>query len=181
MAKYYYKKYKTKVQYRAVYGSEKYSDIEVGVGITGDSNYTLFPNTGVFTGGATKTIVVGSDPSGSKVYSIINGGESVVQHTILGRGGVDTKHSQWDRDISSESHLGMGSFIETVTAKEGTYPDNGIQGEYWYVKKGKAGLNLYPRIGGQVKQVEGGKVRIDRELKDVIGIWTRVDGKLVEV
>lgn len=180
MAKYYYDKFETKVQYKAVYGSEKYSDIEVGVGITGDSNYTLFPNTGVFTGGATKTIVAGHDPSGSKVYSIINGGESVVQHTILGRGGVDTKHSQWDRDIFSETYLGVGSFIETVTAEEGTYPDNGVQGEYWYVKKDKVGLNLYPRIDGQIKQVTEAKVRMNGELKDILGIWTRIDGKLKE-
>lgn len=27
-----------------------------------------------------------------------------------------------------------GAFIETVTAAEGAYPDNGIQGDYWYVK-----------------------------------------------
>lgn len=27
-----------------------------------------------------------------------------------------------------------GEFIETVKASEGTYPDNGIQGDYWYVK-----------------------------------------------
>lgn len=27
---------------------------------------------------------------------------------------------------------------ETVTAEEGTYPDNGIQGDYWYIKVKKA-------------------------------------------
>lgn len=87
--------------------------------------------------------------------------------------------SKTQRDIYYNK--AKGSFIETIVAEERAYPNDGIQGNYWYVKKGKAGLNLYPRIGGQVKQVEGGKVRIGGELKDVLGIWTRIDGQLKEV
>ena len=40
-----------------------------------------------------------------------------------------------------------GSLVKTIIAEEGTYPDNGIKGEYWYVKLKKAIPTI--RIGGR--------------------------------
>ena len=31
-----------------------------------------------------------------------------------------------------------GSLVKTIIAEEGTYPDNGISGDYWYIKIKKA-------------------------------------------
>ena len=35
---------------------------------------------------------------------------------------------------NSETHQERGEYIDTVEADPGTYPDDGIQGDYWYVK-----------------------------------------------
>ncbi|WP_055078782.1 hypothetical protein [Lagierella massiliensis] len=40
-----------------------------------------------------------------------------------------------------------GSLIKTEVAEEGTYPDNGVKGDYWYVKLKKAIPTI--RIGGR--------------------------------
>lgn len=39
------------------------------------------------------------------------------------------------------------NLIKTITAEEGTYPNNGIQGDFWYIKKGQ--VNMPPVINGQ--------------------------------
>lgn len=36
--------------------------------------------------------------------------------------------------LSSKTIYGRGTFIETVVAENGTYPNDGIQGSYWYVR-----------------------------------------------
>ncbi len=40
-----------------------------------------------------------------------------------------------------------GSLVKTTIAEEGTYPDNDISGDYWYVKLKKAIPTI--RIGGR--------------------------------
>lgn len=40
-----------------------------------------------------------------------------------------------------------GSLVKTITAEEGTYPDNGISGDYWYIKVKKAIPTI--KIGGR--------------------------------
>ena len=50
--------------------------------------------------------------------------------------GVSAKYSIIAHDVvSSVSSRTKGSYIDTVEAEDGTYPDNGIQGNYWYVKQ----------------------------------------------
>ena len=39
------------------------------------------------------------------------------------------------RDAKLTFTNAKGDFIETVTAEDGTYPDNGVSGSYWYIKK----------------------------------------------
>lgn len=51
---------------------------------------------------------------------------------------------------------------ETVTAEEGTYPDDGIQGDYWYVKIKKAipTIKIGGRTVGAIKYKDStGKIR----------------------
>lgn len=46
-----------------------------------------------------------------------------------------------------------GSLVKTITAEEGTYPDNGIKGDYWYIKIKKAipTIKIDGRTVGAVK------------------------------
>lgn len=55
-----------------------------------------------------------------------------------------------------------GSLIKTITAEEGTYPDNGISGDYWYVKIKKAipTIKIGERTVGAIKYKDStGKIR----------------------
>lgn len=168
---YYYDRYET---------DEEYGKAGWGVGVslgerdelTYYDSYHVDPETGEITLGKRKTIRPGDS---DLVYSSV-GNSTVVVYTF--------QHSSREAvyyDAEVRLYKVKGSFRETIVAEDRAYPNDGIQGNYWYVKKDIAGLNLYPRIGGQVKQVESGKVRIDGELKDILGIWTRIDGKLKEV
>ncbi len=74
-----------------------------------------------------------------------------------------------------------GAYKDTVIAEDETYPDNGIQGDYWYVKTGKAFPELTIKIDNQLKTSEAGWVKIDGQLKEIEKIWTKVDGQLKEV
>lgn len=71
--------------------------------------------------------------------------------------------------------------LETIEAEEGTYPDNGIQGNYWYVKKGLTFPELKMKVDGQLKTSENGWVKVDEQLKTIDKMWTKVDGQLKEV
>ena len=55
-----------------------------------------------------------------------------------------------------------GSLVKTITAEEGTYPDNGIKGEYWYIKIKKAipTIKIGGRTVGAIKYKDStGKIR----------------------
>lgn len=55
-----------------------------------------------------------------------------------------------------------GSLLKTITAEEGTYPDNGIQGDNWYVKVKKAipTIKIDDKTVGAIKYKDStGKIR----------------------
>ena len=55
-----------------------------------------------------------------------------------------------------------GSLIKTITAEEGTYPDDGIKGDNWYVKIKKAipTIKIGGRTVGAIKYKDStGKIR----------------------
>ena len=51
-------------------------------------------------------------------------------------GNVYEYYGYWYQTYVTSSKKEKDKLIETVSAAKGTYPDNGIQGDFWYVKKG---------------------------------------------
>lgn len=74
-----------------------------------------------------------------------------------------------------------GDLIETVTAEDGTYPENGIQNGFWYVKKERAFPDFKMKIDSELKSSDNGWVKIDGQLKEIDKIWIKADGTLKEV
>ena len=75
-------------------------------------------------------------------------------------------------------YLGKGDYVKTIIAEDGAYPDDGIQGDYWYVKGERAFPEMYAKIDGIQKVAEDGWVKIDGVLRPIQGIWTKIDGQL---
>jgi hypothetical protein len=48
----------------------------------------------------------------------------------------------------------QGDYIGEVEAEHGSYPDDGIQGGYWYVSLGAAAPEVYINVNGVYKQAE---------------------------
>jgi len=74
-----------------------------------------------------------------------------------------------------------GAYITSVVAEDGTYPANGIQDGYWWVKGALAFPSLGLRIGGARKTTENGWGRVGGALKAIEKIWVRVGGAVKEV
>lgn len=76
-----------------------------------------------------------------------------------------------------------GWFIERITAEEGTYPDDGRYGDYWYVAVGPVWTppDLRLRVGGVLKQYSAGWVKVGGQLKEIDKMWVKVNGVLREV
>lgn len=73
---------------------------------------------------------------------------------------------QNSREVPSGGYYYQGSFIDTLIAEDGTYPNNGRAGSYWYVKGAKA-TNMSVNIGGVWKDADPYVL--------VNGIWKTVD------
>lgn len=87
-------------------------------------------------------------------------------------------------------HKGKGTYLREVVAKEGTYPDNGQQGSYWYVKDRAANKlpeitnitvknkephylqNTYVTISGSAKDADNDSVTIEYSYNN--GAWQRL-------
>lgn len=68
--------------------------------------------------------------------------------------------------------------IEETIAEEGTYPDNGIQGDYWYIKTRKAFPDLHIKVNGELRKVQSAWVKVGGVLKEVKDIYVKKDGQL---
>ena len=75
----------------------------------------------------------------------------------------------------------MGALIETLKAEEGTYPDNGISGSYWYVKTKRAFPAIRVIAGGSVKTCTEGFVVVGGTLKRITAAYTVVGGALKQI
>ncbi len=71
-----------------------------------------------------------------------------------------------------------GSYIETVTAEDGTYPDNGISGSYWYVKTTLAFTpKIWVNINGSMKAMDiGSSINIGGSMKEIDSVWVNING-----
>lgn len=141
---------------------------------------------------------------GSTIYrwQITNKGGGVYgvyvqeQHAIQGKGdhvkyefdmgayyrtpnAVNSDGYYWERWANTS--YSRGTYVDTIIAEDGTYPDNGRVGTtYWYVKKGRAFPELVVKADGQVKQGVDGWVKVEGELKRIVQMWTKTGGQLKE-
>ena len=136
MATYYtYNKYNvvTDVSYTRKYTSYSASGTTNYVQSTVYSSYTFDSTTGKFTAGTKRTSYTGLD--GKWIYEVYS--SSVMRYTVI------TVNNSTDMDVSNawteivpvkETTYSQGTSVGTVIAEDGTYPDNGKSGSYWYVK-----------------------------------------------
>jgi len=93
---------------------------------------------------------------------------------------VNSDGYYWTRG-PAYTNYSRGTYVNTIIAEDGTYPDNGRVGTtYWYVKKGRAFPELAAKVDGQVKQGIDGWVKVGGELKRIVQMWTKVGGQLKE-
>jgi len=74
-----------------------------------------------------------------------------------------------------------GAFIETVVAEDGTYPDNGVSGSYWYVKVGLAFPSFNIKIDGTLRETIGGGVKINGVIRNIDTISLKVNGVIKQI
>lgn len=157
MATYYYKKYN--IAYTpAYYYSPSSSSYTSAWRYSAFSGW--FPRTKTFTEGSTgyqgtgttyqfDTALVG----GWEILTLSSSGGSgfvVLEHMGLGSwigqnytysssGPYDVYKVQTITSYTSSNSGGeesVGSYVEQLEAEDGTYPDNGVQSGYWYIKQG---------------------------------------------
>lgn len=63
------------------------------------------------------------------------------------------------KGILYKATIAKGDLIELVISEEGMYPDDGVQGDYWYVKKGRAINFKYKDINGIVYDIAEAKYK----------------------
>lgn len=74
-----------------------------------------------------------------------------------------------------------GSFLSTIVAEDGAYPDNGARGSYWYIKRNKAFPDFKVKADGQLRTSEEGWVKINGVLRPIEQMWVKVNGVIKEV
>ncbi|MFJ2045811.1 hypothetical protein ACIOBL_19610 [Paenibacillus taichungensis] len=77
-----------------------------------------------------------------------------------------------------KSSQSRGALVQSDIVLDETYPTNGIQGGYWYVRKGLAFPELGLRINGSIRTAEIGSVRINGALRQIDWMWVKVNGTL---
>ena len=71
--------------------------------------------------------------------------------------------------------------LDTIIAEDGTYPTNGIQGDYWYVRGARVFPDFKLKVDGQLKASDNGWVKVNGQLKAIDRIWVKANGQLKEV
>lgn len=168
MAKYFYNKYKTIRQYYII----RWIPTVLGTyaeypEMWGYESYNLIGNISV--NNPYNRITPSDD---TKIYLMVGG--------KLTRRWYSNGYAYRD-EAEVDYNLIKGALVETIVAEDGIYPNDGISGDYWYVKKGLAFPELKIKIDGQLKISENGWVKVDNQLKTIDKIWTEVDGQLKEV
>lgn len=95
-------------------------------------NYTFNSDNGTFT-------MIGENPvfySGNKY--IKKSDNQIIYGSALNPGdstsAITFRYETIIESVKNEPIYGKGTYVDTIEAKLGTYPDNGIDGDYWYVR-----------------------------------------------
>lgn len=76
------------------------------------------------------------------------------------------------------SHVTKGSYVDTIIAADGMYPNDGVSGSYWYVKGALAFPSMKIKVDGVLKTSIDGWVKIDGVLRHIDSMWTNIGGVL---
>lgn len=158
-----------------------------------DYNYQL-PTTGIQVGGTIKGYAI------KKNGELDRSDEIILEKEMAGRVAVvRTEHSSsYDSgdEMSLVFHDGSNKrswrttktgvkstirktqLIDEIIAEEGTYPDNGIDGDYWYIKTRKVFPDLHIKVNGELRSVQSAWVKVGGVLKEVKDIYVKKDGQL---
>ena len=74
----------------------------------------------------------------------------------------------------SDMEYSKGSFIEEVIAEEGTYPDDGVYGSYWYVKVGVGFPGIKMEVNNAIVTAIDGWTKIDNTLHKLTDFWGKI-------
>lgn len=170
MAKVVYKKY-SKIQVNS-----KYRRIEAqqfpGIIDKKYENFVFITETGIYEGKSEVTT------GNSGIYSISNDGR------YLHITGTNGRSDQTWTSIKNNPVYGRGDFIQDVIAEDGTYPHDGMDGNYWYVWDRYA--NRAPVITGSNTNLGHQNkdfsitYRVSDEDNDEVKVDVMVDGKVIQ-
>jgi hypothetical protein len=148
----------------STYGSyrdyKNYSFTGIGVGSSTMTNGQI-----VYQGTTTTMIqaeIVGNQYLSGKKYLDVR----VLQRKKFNRTGFTTIYNKYQK----------GSYLSTIIAEDGSYPDNGISGSYWYIKTTKVFPEMQINVNGGWKEVDSGWVHINGTWREITSIWTNVLG-----
>lgn len=80
-----------------------------------------------------------------------------------------------------ERTYSKGIYVESTIAEDGTYPNDGEQDGYWYVKDRLAFPELGLKIYNELKFSEMGWVKIDGAIREIESIYTKISGNIKEL
>lgn len=129
MALYYYDKHNVVAAYYD--GQTSFSAYSTFNGSQSGSASYAFSSSAGFTVSGSASI---SSPSmGATIYMLIS--STIIEKYVVDydNGGGDWGGTVY-RATCTYHGAAKGTYIETVQAENGTYPDNGVSGLYWYVK-----------------------------------------------
>lgn len=96
-------------------------------------------------------------------------------------GAINADGYWWERGSSYTTYY-RGSYVDTIVAEDGTYPDAGRVGTtYWYVKQGRAFPPLKIKVDGQLRESVDGWAKVDGVLKQITSMHIKTAGEIKEV
>ncbi len=186
MARYYYERYRVKSSTSSYYvqgsgwtlnNAGTWTDDDSS--LTGYASYSFSSSSGYSPSGTQYSGKVSTMPS--TFYQVDATTVYRWQVTNQGGGNYYVKIDEQEATRQTSTSYSRGTYVDTIIAEDGTYPDNGRVGTtYWYVKKGRAFPELAAKVDGQVKQGIDGWVKVGGELKRIVQMWTKAGGQLKE-
>ena len=91
------------------------------------------------------------------ISSLSTGGDLLLEITEFSESGDSSVIIYNARAVSFTQRV-RGTWIDTVTGSAGTYPDDGISGNYWYVLSAPSNDTAFANVGGTIYKVTPFKI-----------------------
>lgn len=183
MALYYYSRYTLDATYTNRISTGWNANIinTTDTSLTGNTGYAFYITQG-FIGHLPSTVMAGSEDGiwSSPIYIDSTLHDTITRVQLKGTvaGSIQKYSGIWE--TSTRTLDRQGDYLATLIAEDGTYPDNGKSGSYWYVKGALAFPQLEFKIDGVLKTAEMGWTRIDGVLYQIESIKLRIGDVLKE-